>query len=312
MPEWQSQEIVRDSQHAPIADSQTGDVILDFTQQGVTMGFGQTQSATQASEMPEPTQDMGFARASPLPNRFADAPPSTIDTVLVDEAESVKDTSPLVKPRGRLRRRKEVYAFSDDEAGNQDSDNEEEAEAHDGAEGDEVVDADFEISADAFDVMKTAALQKKANKTAMEFNKKKSEAKTLVQEQAEESEDEYAGLGGASDDDSANEEDAHALDDMLDDNTQHDADESKLAAFYADRARAQDEKHVEKLMKDITHGNLRRKRGADYELSDSDDDDGGAARRRMKRREFAKMRKALLEDEAVGKIGTSPSSRHHP
>ncbi|KAI4242424.1 MAG: hypothetical protein LQ352_007232, partial [Teloschistes flavicans] len=49
---------------------------------------------------------------------------------------------------------------------------------------------------------------------------------------------------------------------------------------------------------------LRRKRGADFDLSDSEDD--GEARRRRKRREFAKMRKALLENEKVGKIAEDP------
>jgi len=49
---------------------------------------------------------------------------------------------------------------------------------------------------------------------------------------------------------------------------------------------------------------LRRKRGADFDLSDSDD--GGEARQRMKRREFAKMRKALLADERIGKIAENP------
>lgn len=49
---------------------------------------------------------------------------------------------------------------------------------------------------------------------------------------------------------------------------------------------------------------LRRKRGADYDLSDSDDD--GEAHRRMKRKEFAKMRKALLEDERICKFAENP------
>lgn len=49
---------------------------------------------------------------------------------------------------------------------------------------------------------------------------------------------------------------------------------------------------------------LRRKRGADYDLSDSDD--GGEARQRRKRKEFAKMRKALLTDERIGKIAENP------
>ena len=49
---------------------------------------------------------------------------------------------------------------------------------------------------------------------------------------------------------------------------------------------------------------LRRKRGADYDLSDSDD--GGEAKRRRKRADFAKMRKALLADERIGKIAENP------
>lgn len=74
--------------------------------------------------------------------------------------------------------------------------------------------------------------------------------------------------------------------------------------IFSDRERASDEKQVEKLYNDITKGMLRRKRGADYSLSDSDDD--GEARRRMKRKEFAKMRKALLADERIGKIAENP------
>ena len=77
-----------------------------------------------------------------------------------------------------------------------------------------------------------------------------------------------------------------------------------LTIRFSDRERANDEKQVEKLYNDITKGMLRRKRGADYDLSDSDD--GGEARRRMKRKEFAKMRKALLADERIGKIAENP------
>lgn len=74
-----------------------------------------------------------------------------------------------------------------------------------------------------------------------------------------------------------------------------------------DRERATDEKAVEKLYNDITKGMLRRKRGADYDLSDSDD--GGEARQRKKRKEFAKMRKALLADERIGKIAENPKKQ---
>ena len=75
----------------------------------------------------------------------------------------------------------------------------------------------------------------------------------------------------------------------------------------SDRERANDEKEVEKLFKDITTGMLRRKRGADYDLSDSDDD--GEARRRMKRRQFAKMQQALFADERVKKMAENPGNQ---
>lgn len=52
---------------------------------------------------------------------------------------------------------------------------------------------------------------------------------------------------------------------------------------------------------------LRRKRGADYDLSDSDD--GGEARRRLKRRQFAKMQKALFADERIKKIAENPGNQ---
>lgn len=64
---------------------------------------------------------------------------------------------------------------------------------------------------------------------------------------------------------------------------------------------------VDKLFHDITSGALRRKRGADYDLSDSDD--GGEARRRMKRRQFAKMQKALFADERIKKIAEKPGNQ---
>ena len=73
----------------------------------------------------------------------------------------------------------------------------------------------------------------------------------------------------------------------------------------SDKERASDEKAVEKLFKDINNGMLRRKRGAEFDLSDSDDD--VEACRRRKRKEFAKMRKALLDNNGnIGKIADDP------
>jgi mediator of replication checkpoint protein 1 len=73
-------------------------------------------------------------------------------------------------------------------------------------------------------------------------------------------------------------------------------------SFYRDKERKQDEAAVSKLLKDITTGALRRKRGVGDELDLSDEEDEAARRREAKRREFARMRRELLKDEAVGKI----------
>lgn len=78
-------------------------------------------------------------------------------------------------------------------------------------------------------------------------------------------------------------------------------------SLYSERQRAEDAKQTDKLFHDITRGMLRRKRGADYDLSDSDDD--GEARRRMKRRQFAKMQKMLLSDERVSKVAENPRNQ---
>lgn len=76
---------------------------------------------------------------------------------------------------------------------------------------------------------------------------------------------------------------------------------------HSERQRVEDAKQTDKLFHDITRGMLRRKRGADYDLSDSDD--GGEARRRMKRRQFAKMQKALFADERISKVAENPRNQ---
>ncbi|KAG8529502.1 uncharacterized protein KY384_006139 [Bacidia gigantensis] len=238
--------------------------------------LAETQSlATQFSEIPDPTQDAGFVLSSPAPEqRFISEPPSTVDTVIIPGAG---DGSPRPKKRGRLRR-KAMAPASDEEK------SESEPKPR---------------SKNAFAIMEKA--REKAEARAS-FDKTKSEAKEMVEEQAQESEDEYAGLGGASDDESAGEDDAFVKE-MIDQG-EVDVDEGKLAAFYADKQRLEDGKAVEKLFKDINNGGLRRKRNNDFDLSDSEDE--AEARRRRKQREFAKMRKALLENENVGKIAEDP------
>ena len=168
---------------------------------------------TQYSDIPDPTQDVGFGMSSPIAGRFVSAPPSTQDTVLLSGVP--RPESPVVKKKGRLRRRTEAVPVLSDV----DEDDASSEHAED----------DFEISANAFDIMKNAG--RRAAPAQYIFDKKKSDAKGMVEEQAEESEDEYAGLGGASDDESAAEEDEEVR--KMIDEGEVKVDERKLAAFYA-------------------------------------------------------------------------------
>ncbi|RFU36184.1 hypothetical protein B7463_g179, partial [Scytalidium lignicola] len=297
-----SQDLITDSQVAvsqipesqPVkSDSQS--IQLQFSQSQIH-GFDslvQDPMDTQFSEVLGGTQDVGFLQTTPIRGRFVE-PPSTVATVLVEPTPSPKSATESVvdRKRGKLRRRTHASFFSDDEESF-------EAPRGNGNQNDE-----SEITPSIFDVMRNAA--KKKTVITDGFDKKKSKAREIVDEQAEESEDEYAGLGGASDDNESDSEDEYVKA-IIDDEAGKDADEGQLAAFYADRERASDEKQIEKLYNDVTRGMLRRKRGADYDLSDSDDD--GESRRRMKRKEFARMRKALLADERIGKIVEDPKKQ---
>ncbi|KAL8993728.1 MAG: hypothetical protein Q9169_006125 [Polycauliona sp. 2 TL-2023] len=294
-PEPETMEL--DTQDSPlmITDSQGNNANNAESQAHISLHLSQYQvtkdgledpthglSATQSSDIPDPTQDVGFALSSPVSHRFASIPPSTVDTVILPRDD--EPGSPIVKKKGRLRRKTDVVLANHSDL---------EADA-------EQVQGGRITPENAFDALKKGL--KKSSKTVQDFDKKKSNAKEMVEEQAQESEDEYAGLGGASDDESHGEEDEEVR--KMIEQGDVDVDERQLAAFYADKERASDEKAVEKLFKDINNGMLRRKRGAEFDLSDSDDD--VEARRRRKRKEFAKMRKALLENENVGKIAEDP------
>ncbi|KAJ5428147.1 hypothetical protein N7445_009601 [Penicillium cf. griseofulvum] len=231
------------------------------------------------SQLPDPTQDEGFVFSPFDPaKRFRGTPPmSTVDTVLVGQTQS-----PIAdRKRKMLRRGRAIELSQVDE-----NDNE----------------GDFEIDANAFNVMKKDKAVKM--KLAQQYNKKDSKAKDIVDEAAEESEDEYAGLGGHSDESDGEE---NAIDrQMINDNSGEVVDEKQLAALNAVHDRNRDEKDVAKLMRDITTGALRRRKNADDDFDLDDSDDEHLARRREKQREFAKMRRALLADEKIGEIAENP------
>ncbi|KAI0450253.1 MRC1-like domain-containing protein [Xylaria acuta] len=297
--ESQGNKMVSDSQPTQTAVSQGHETQT----QGLQLHYSQSQvhgfdslvkaDATQMSDFLEPTQDGGFQDYTPLKQRFVDAQPSTSGTVLLNSTqdEGTVPESPLVRKRGKLLRRVDVAApnstlLSIAVPGNPGAD---------GLSGKTVA------SSDAFRLMEKAAKRKK------KFDRKKSKATEMIEEQAEESEDEYAGLGGADGEDSSD-EDEELVKEMIDDTKENEGDAAKLAGLFADRERAADALQVDKLFRDITTGMLRKRRrggdGHDFDLSDSDD--GGEARRRMKRRQFAKMQKALFADERIGKIAENP------
>ncbi|ETI25214.1 hypothetical protein G647_04587 [Cladophialophora carrionii CBS 160.54] len=272
-------DVITDSQ--PASQTQPVNVNLSFSQSDIVPQSPAIRSAADGMDMTppqpqfEPTQDGGYVLSPFMGNRFATETPrhplphSSVDTIVL--ANDLQD-SPIMQRKSRLRRGRATMNDSDDEA----------AEAKDSS---------------AFVVMQRAA----AKQSREAFDKQKSRAREAVDDAAEESEDEYAGLGGASDDeinDEENEDDRR----MIDEDTQVGVgDEAKLAKLFADRERQQDEAAVSKLLKDITTGALRRKRGND-DLDLSDEEDALMRRREAKRREFAKMRRELLKDEAVGKI----------
>ncbi|KAL5118845.1 hypothetical protein ACEQ8H_003167 [Pleosporales sp. CAS-2024a] len=235
-------------------------------------------SRTQVEDLPEPTQDAGFSFSrSPVGLM---PPPSTVDTVMMGVSES-----PIKQKKGKLQRGRRDVAVEEDLG-----------QAEDELSEEDDIQLPPKPRRDAF-----AKLQKGAEKRkAMDdFNKKTSLAKDAVMDQAEESEDEYAGLGGASDDDSGDEDEDTK--NMIE-HGEVEVDERQIAAFFAEKAKKEDEKNINELYKNVMNGGLRRRAGGrdGFDMSDSEDEED--MRLRKKRAEFQKMNRALLADERIGNI----------
>lgn len=195
-----SEILVRDSQE----QTNEHDFISGYNQN--VAGVPESPAAhhfSQYSQLPDPTQDQGFVFSPFDPaKRFRETPPmSTVDTVLVGQSQS-----PIAERRRKQLRRGRAANLS--------------------AVQEEENEGDFEVNANAFNVMKKAA-----KKPVVPYDKKKSKAKDIVDEAAEESEDEYAGIGGASDD-SDGEEDAYDHQ-MINDQSGEVVDEEQLAELNA-------------------------------------------------------------------------------
>ncbi|KAF2449425.1 hypothetical protein P171DRAFT_379327 [Karstenula rhodostoma CBS 690.94] len=278
---------VPNSQSAPSQQEYTQDDSVPPMNLGISQLLEETTifSPTQASDVPEPTQDAGFL-ISRLPAGLV-PPQSTIDTVMLPVADS-----PIAQRKGKLsRRRKEApVVLSDVDDENIFSASEGEAEVGKPA------------TEDAFSFLKKAAKQQKKIDN---FNKKTSAAREHLDEQAYESDDEYKGLGGASDEDSG--EDDADLAEMID-TSDVKVDERKIAALFADKARKDHDASVAKIYKDLQTGAFR-KRGVGDAFDMSDSEDEMEMRRRKKQREFDQMFRALKQDETVGKMAENPKRK---
>ena len=211
-----SPQMILDSQEAADQTVRSeNEIRLDFSQSQIRetpVAENLAEStATQTSEIPDPTQDIGFALTSPVAGRYASFPPSTVDTVIIPQLNDLETVA--TKKRGRLIRKTDTVSVDKLD------------KAVDAGEGQ----TDTFISANAFDVLKKDP--KKSSDMGAKFDKKKSNAQEMVEEQAQESEDEYAGLGGASDDESGGEEDEEVR--KMIDQGEVDVNERELAAFYA-------------------------------------------------------------------------------
>ena len=195
-----SQVIIKDSQEQR---PESTDLLAGYAQSEIRVSESPApRGMSQFSQIPDPTQDAGFVLSPYDPSkRFMSTPASTVETVLINRNES-----PTVERKAKHLHRGRTTKLSAIE---------------------EQSEGDFEIDASAFDVMKKAVKKK----PSVPFDKNKSKAKDVVEEAAEESDDEYAGLGGASDEDE-DVEDAYDRQ-MIDDNSGETADEKQLAALNA-------------------------------------------------------------------------------
>jgi mediator of replication checkpoint protein 1 len=230
----QNNDMISDSQPTQTAVSQG----RESQTQGLQLHYSQSQAhgfdsliqadATQMSEFLEPTQDGGFQYLTPLKQRFIDPPQSTVGTLLLTGTpdEAATQNSPLRRKRGKLLRRVDLPGTSSTlpsaevpESSNRVST----VEVH-------RLSRETAASSDAFRLMEKAAIREKRLKR--KFDKKKSKATEMIEEQAAESEDEYAGLGGADGEDSSDEDD-ELTKEMIDDTGNNNGDEAKLAGLFA-------------------------------------------------------------------------------
>jgi mediator of replication checkpoint protein 1 len=252
------------------------------TQAPETPGPTLVRKASDLSETPgwEPTQDPGLPspwtghRRGPLqrvPTLVSAAEDDHETQATVELRVSESPAPKVTSKRGRLQQRKRLAADESD---------------------DDEIEPVVRTQKDAFKEMKR---QRMNDLNANDRNEAEAEMKRMMDDQADESEDEYAGLGG---DDTEMIAPETAEDQDMFDESHIDVDERAIAAHHAARERVAEEEATKKLYKDITTGALRRRQRDAWDF-DEEEDDYLARRRQMRLREETRKRKLLLQDENV-------------
>ncbi|KAL9114662.1 MAG: hypothetical protein Q9227_001340 [Pyrenula ochraceoflavens] len=284
----QSTDLVQESLPATQIETQPLNLDLNFTQNDrFRRGSHILESPmTQFSEIPDPTQDAGYVMTPWKERRFdtetpQQLPQSTIDTVILPPTDS-----PLVQRKGRLQR--------GSRRGDELDKNEVSAEHSD----------QHHMIPSAFDDMRRSSARLYAKQPALDHEKERAKAQEMIEEAAEESEDDWQGMGGLDGEDHAseNEEDRG----FRNDDEDEDVDESLHRKEHMEYKLAKDKKDVHDMM-GVTTGAARRKRRAANDLDLSDEEDAYRRRKEIKRREHARMMRELLKsDERVEKIAEDP------
>lgn len=232
----------------------------------------------------EPTQDDGLPslwqpaaelRRGSLPESLAEY--QTQSTVRLRISES---PAPAAKRARLVRGHRRVQQLSDDEE-----------------------EADAPAPVATKNAFREMARQRRDAMNAAEREEAARQAKGMMDEAAEESEDEYAGLGG--DDYIAPETEQ---DHDIIDSSHIEVDERALAAHYAERQRIEDEANANKLYRDLTTGALRRKQANMFDL-DEDEGDLALRRRQARQREEARRRRVLLQDDNIAGLAEGKHSK---
>lgn len=129
--------------------------------------------------------------------------------------------------------------------------------------------------------------------------------KNLMEEEAEESEDEWHGIGGI-DGEQSDEYDSE-LEKMIDDYSKSNFDAGEIRKMLADEDKSTDMQMVNKILRDIKNGGFRKRARNTLELDLSDDEDDVLREYRIKKRELMKQKRLELDDST--KLIENPKTR---